>query len=63
MLVKWCSTYGGGHISAGDTLNGRIEVVEALALNDLRADLATDTKHGETTLHDSKAAHKNEIQN
>ena len=48
-------TYGSGHVSAGDTLDGRVEVVERLALDDLRADLAADAEPGEAALDGDEA--------
>ena len=50
------TTYGSGHVGTSYTLNRRVEVVECLALNDLRADLAANTECGETTLDDDNAA-------
>ncbi len=49
------TTHGGGHIGTSDTLNRRVEVVEALGLDDLRTYLTTDTERRETTLCDDKA--------
>ena len=45
-----------GRTSAGDALDGGIEVVERLGLDDLRADLATDTEGREATLHNDETA-------
>ena len=50
------STHGGGHVSTGDTLYGRIEIIEGFALDDLCTDLATDTEGREATFDDDEAA-------
>ena len=50
------SAYRSGHVGTSDTLDGRVEVVERLALDDLRADLAADTEGGEATLDDEESA-------
>jgi hypothetical protein len=47
--THWCRDVGTRH-----TLNGGVEVVECLALNDLRANFATNAKHGEATLDNDK---------
>lgn len=39
-----------GDVGTGDTLDRGIEVVERLGLDNLRADLGSDTEHGETAL-------------
>ena len=52
------SAYRSGHVSTGDALDGRVEVVERLALNDLRTDLATDAEAGEATLNSDEAIQK-----
>ena len=48
-------TYGSGHVSTGDTLNGRVEVVKGLALDDLSADLTANTEHGEATFNNDQS--------
>jgi hypothetical protein len=44
-----------GDVGTGNTLDGSIEVVERLRLDDLSADLGSDTEHGETTLDGNEA--------
>ena len=58
MHEKTMNTYGSGDISTGDTLNGRIEVVERLALDDLSTDLTANTEGGEATLNNHQSANK-----
>lgn len=48
-------TYRSRHISASDTLHWSIKVVEGLALDDLSANLATNTKLRESTLNNNEA--------
>jgi hypothetical protein len=48
-------THGSGDISASNSLNGRIEVVEGLALDYLSADLTAYTESGEASLNDEQA--------
>jgi len=54
-LPREKTTYWSGDISASNTLNGGIEVVESLALDDLRANLTANTKLGETSLDDHES--------
>ena len=49
------TTHGGGHIGTSDTLNGCVEIIESLALDDLRADLAADTEAREAALNSHKS--------
>ena len=49
------ATYGSGHVSTSDTLDGCVEVVEALSLNNLRADLAAHAEPGEAALGSDQA--------
>ena len=51
-------THGSGDVGASDTLNGRVEVVKRLALDDLGADLTANTERGETTLSNDKPDHR-----
>lgn len=46
------------HTSTSNTLNGRIEVVECLALNYLGADFTANTECWKTTLNDEKSVNR-----
>ena len=48
-------THGSGDISASNSLNRRIEVVEGLALDYLSADFTSYTESGEASLDDEQA--------
>lgn len=50
------STYGCRDVSTGDTLYGRIEIIESFALNDLCTDLTTDTEGREATFDNDETA-------
>ena len=49
------ATYRSREVGAGNALNGGVEVVERLRLDDLSTDLRADTKHGEATLDRDEA--------
>lgn len=53
--IAFNETHGSGHVSTGDTLYGRVEVIEGLALDNLSADLAANTERREATLDDDDA--------
>lgn len=48
-------TNGSGNVSASDTLDRRVEVVKGLALDNLCADLASNTEARESTLDSDKS--------
>ena len=50
-------TYGSRDISTGHTLDGRIEVVERVAFDDLRADLGADAERGEAAFDCDESTH------
>ena len=47
--------YGSRDVGTSDTLDGRVEVIEGLALDNLSADLAANTERREATLDDDDA--------
>ena len=48
-------THRRGDVSTGDALNGRVQVVKGLALDDLGADFRADAECGEAALDGDKA--------